>query len=43
MARLYDERFQWPLTLAFVFLLAETLISTQEKKCVDVMIRNILC
>jgi len=24
MARLYDERFQWPLTLAFGFLLAET-------------------
>ncbi|MBF0504544.1 MAG: VWA domain-containing protein [Candidatus Omnitrophica bacterium] len=31
MAKLYDERFQWPLTLAFVFLLAETLISTRRR------------
>jgi len=30
-ARLYDERFQWPLTLAFVLLLAETLISTRRR------------
>jgi Ca-activated chloride channel family protein len=31
MARQYDERFQWPLTLAFAFLLAETLISTRRR------------
>ena len=31
MAKLYDERFQWPLTLAFVFLFAETLISTRKR------------
>ena len=31
MAKLYDERFQWPLTLAFVFLLAETMISIEEE------------
>ncbi len=30
IARFYDERFQWPLTLAFVFLFAETLISTRR-------------
>jgi Ca-activated chloride channel family protein len=34
MARLYDERFQWPLTLAFILLLAETLISTRRRKYV---------
>ena len=32
MARQYDERFQWPLTLAFILLLAETLITTRRKK-----------
>jgi len=31
MARQYDERFQWPLTVAFILLLAETLISTRRK------------
>lgn len=31
MAKLYDERFQWPLTLAFGFLLAETLISPRKR------------
>ena len=31
MAKQYDERFQWPLTLAFAFLLAEMLISTQRR------------
>ena len=31
VAKLYDERFQWPLTLAFMFLLAEMLISTRRK------------
>jgi len=31
MAKLYDERFQWPLTLAFIFLLAEMLISTRRR------------
>ncbi len=30
-ARQYDERFQWPLTLAFIFLFAETLISTRRR------------
>ena len=30
-AKLYDERFQWPLTVAFMFLLAETLISTRRR------------
>ncbi len=30
MAKLYDERFQWPLTLAFMFLLAETLVSRRK-------------
>ncbi|MDE1920836.1 MAG: VWA domain-containing protein [Candidatus Omnitrophica bacterium] len=31
MARLYDERFQWPLTLAFILLLIEMLILTRRK------------
>ncbi len=31
MAKLYDERFQWPLTLAFVFLLAEVLFLNRKK------------
>jgi len=31
MAKLYDERFQWPLTLAFGFLLAETLMLTRKR------------
>jgi Ca-activated chloride channel family protein len=31
MARQYDERYQWPLTLAFGFLLAEMLISTRRR------------
>ena len=31
MARQYDERFQWPLTLAFLFLLVESLISKRRK------------
>ena len=41
MAKLYDERFQWPLTLAFGFLLAETIflnrkrIITSEEKCLS--------
>jgi Ca-activated chloride channel family protein len=33
-AKIYDERFQWPLTLAFVLLLAETLISTRRRRYV---------
>ena len=32
MAKLYDERFQWPLTLAFILLLWETMISTRRRK-----------
>ncbi len=35
MAKLYDERFQWPLTLAFGFLLAEAIYFKQEKKCMS--------
>ena len=31
MAKQYDERFQWPLTLAVIFLLVEALISTRRK------------
>lgn len=31
MAKLYDERFQWPLTLAFGFLLAETLMFIRKR------------
>lgn len=31
LAKLYDERFQWPLTLAFVFILTETFISTRRR------------
>ncbi len=31
MAKLYDERFQWPLTLAFVFLLAETVLLNRKR------------
>jgi len=31
MARLYDERFQWPLTLAFGFLLAEALFLNRKR------------
>jgi len=30
MTRLYDERYQWPLTLAFILLMVETLISTRR-------------
>ena len=30
-AKLYDERFQWPLTLGFIFLLAEMFVSTQRR------------
>jgi len=31
MAKLYDERFQWPLTLAFVFLLAEAIFLNRKR------------
>lgn len=31
MAKLYDERFQWPLTFTFILLLAETFLLTQRK------------
>ncbi len=31
MARLYDERFQWPLTLAFVLLLAEAVFLNRKR------------
>ena len=31
MARQYDERFQWPLTAAFGFLLAETLMLIRKR------------
>ena len=31
MARIYDERFQWPLTLAFLFLLAEALFLNRKR------------
>jgi len=31
MARLYDERFQWPLTLAFIFLLAEGIFLNRKR------------
>ena len=31
MARIYDERFQWPLTLAFVLLLVEMFVSVRRK------------
>jgi len=34
MAKLYNERFQWPLTLALVLLLIETLISRRKKTSV---------
>jgi len=30
-AKLYDERFQWPLTLAFVFLLAEAMFLNRKR------------
>jgi Ca-activated chloride channel family protein len=32
LSRLYDERFQWPLTLAFVCLLVETLFLSRRKR-----------
>jgi hypothetical protein len=31
MARQYDERFQWPLTLAFGFLLAEAMFLNRKR------------
>ena len=31
MAKIYDERFQWPLTLAFVFLLAEAIFLNRKR------------
>ena len=31
VTKLYDERFQWPLTLAFIFLLAETIFLTRKR------------
>jgi Ca-activated chloride channel family protein len=31
MARLYDERFQWPLTLAFLLLLAEAVFLNRKR------------
>jgi Ca-activated chloride channel homolog len=31
MATLYDERFQWPLTLAFIFLLAEAVFLNRKR------------
>jgi Ca-activated chloride channel family protein len=31
MARLYDERFQWPLTLAFILLLAEGIFLNRKR------------
>jgi len=32
MARLYDERFQWPLTLAFAFLLADAIFLNRKRR-----------
>ena len=32
MAKQYDERFQWPLTLAFIILLAEAMFLNRKKR-----------
>jgi Ca-activated chloride channel family protein len=33
-ARIYDERFQWPLTLAFVLLLAEAMFLNRKRQTI---------